>query len=267
MRSTALVAILAIAALGLAGCSGKGGGATDSSTSTSADASTSGTTSHGPTSSSGTGSRSATGTGSPAENHAPVGSIAVLVEGRNATFTLTGSDQDGDALTWDLAFGDGQVTNGTSLPANATHAYSISGNLTANFTVTDGKAPASYNVTVALAQGAKQTFTITGSTKGFDPTAGTFVPQVGACATGYSGEADPPSEVGGSFHPIDVVIDDWAWTMTAGYHVWFYDKDLTTIGDGTDSGTVPAGTAEVDLCVEDPTLAAGSDYVFLAVQP
>ena len=72
-------------------------------------------------------------------------------DGTKATFNLTGSDADSDPLVWDLDFGDGNATNGTSLPATVMHNYTKTGNLTVVFSVTDGKAPASYNVTVKVA--------------------------------------------------------------------------------------------------------------------
>lgn len=120
-----LAASLLLLALTLAGCSGdedKGGG----------DAMPSAT----PTS-----------TG-PAPNRPPVGSAGVALNGTSATFTLNGTDPDGDALNWTLAFGDGNSTNGTSLPANATHDYGASGVFNATFTLGDGNLTSVYNLTV-----------------------------------------------------------------------------------------------------------------------
>lgn len=76
-----------------------------------------------------------------------------------ASFTLTGTDPDGDALQWALAFGDGAQETGTALPANVTHEFAP-GNYTATFNVTDGKLTASYNVSVVVgSSGPSLTFT------------------------------------------------------------------------------------------------------------
>ena len=152
MRLSALLSSLTLVALLFAGCSGDadgdGGDGTSSSSSSSRASSSTGASSS--SSSSSTGSASSTSSGAPAENRPPTGSLSVTVEGSNATFGLTGTDPDGDILVWDLSFGDGSSTNGTTLPANATHAYAAGGNFTANFTVTDGTDPTSYDVLVAI---------------------------------------------------------------------------------------------------------------------
>lgn len=150
MRNLAFLAILTVSAMALAGCSGDGGGdATSSSSSTSRSSASGTSTSSSSTSSSG--SASSTTSGAPAANQAPSGSISVTVDGSNATFSLTGSDPDGDIVVWDLTFGDGSSTNGTSLPAEATHAYAGGGNFTANFTITDGTDPVTYDIAVLIA--------------------------------------------------------------------------------------------------------------------
>ncbi|MEA3137437.1 MAG: hypothetical protein QOJ26_1855 [Thermoplasmata archaeon] len=156
MRTLALLATLTFVALAFAGCAGDGNGGGDSSSSSSSSSRSStsgtGTTSRSSTASA-TGSASATSTGggTTATNQPPVGTISVTVDGANATFSLSGSDPDGDTLVWDLTYGDGSKTNGTTLPANPVHTYASAGNFTANFTITDGQAPATYDVTVTLA--------------------------------------------------------------------------------------------------------------------
>src|SRR5688572_253993 len=98
---TFLVVILA-ASLLLAGCASKGkdDGDADGSSSTSTSASASKTSTASASS-----STSSTGTGAPAANRAPTGGISVVVNGTKVAFNLTGSDQDGDSLSWTLAFG------------------------------------------------------------------------------------------------------------------------------------------------------------------
>lgn len=128
-----LAAAALLAALALAGCSG--GGDDDPSASTS-------------------GSLSSSGTGLP--NRAPTAqlnaSVANGTSPLNVTFTIDGADADNDTLDWTLAFGDGNETNGTRLPANVTHAYATEANLTvlAVLTVSDGVRNATANVTLTV---------------------------------------------------------------------------------------------------------------------
>lgn len=56
----------------------------------------------------------------------------------NVTFGLSGTDADNDTLSWTLEFGDGNQTNGTSLPSSVVHAYATARNYTASLTVSDG---------------------------------------------------------------------------------------------------------------------------------
>jgi hypothetical protein len=143
MRPLLALALLALLCATLAGCAddperfpdGQSGATTSRSTSTSTPPATS---SSGPTT-----------TGAPS-NQPPTGSISVAINGTNATFTLTGVDPDGDDLAWDLDFGDGNMTNGTQLPAVLNHTYAA-GNFTANFTLSDGVQQAAYNATFAVA--------------------------------------------------------------------------------------------------------------------
>lgn len=263
MRIPAFLAILTISAMALAGCSGDGDGDGDSTTSSSSSSrsSTSATSTSGSSSSSST-SSSSTSTGP--SNSPPTGSISVSVNGTNATFNMTGSDPDGDTFVWDLTFGDGNATNGTTLPANVTHQYSanLTGNLTINYTITDGQDSTTYNVTITLGGGSKDSLTIEGSSTGLDPTAG-GAPMIRGCLFGDYADPSP----GGHWHAIDANVDGWSWTLTAGYHAWFLDADGAALGDGTAAGTVPAGTAEVDICTSDPTKAPGGSYTFVATEP
>lgn len=131
-----LLAAFLLAALALAGCSG-GGGDDDGGGAT--------------LSTSASGTSSATNTTAP--NRPPTATLSASVNGTAAAFNLTGSDPDGDALDWTLAFGDGNSTTGTGLPANATHDYGAGGNFTANLTVSDGKASFSTQIGLVATAG------------------------------------------------------------------------------------------------------------------
>lgn len=122
-----LVAVLLLVTLLLAGCSDKKGDDSDS---------TSAASSSGP---------------APA-NLPPTGTLnASLTNGSiplAVNFTLTGSDLDGDPLNWTLAFGDGNSTNGTSLPATVPHNFTASGSFNVTYTLTDGFEQKAYNLTI-----------------------------------------------------------------------------------------------------------------------
>lgn len=139
-----ILAILLALTLLLAGCASSGGDEAPSSSST-----TTSTAVASQTQTSTTTSSTTTTTAPPAENKAPTGSLGAVATGLQANFTLNGTDPDGDALSWTLAFGDGNRTEGTQLPVTIRHTFAAAGTFTAVFTLDDGQAQSSYNVTVA----------------------------------------------------------------------------------------------------------------------
>ena len=160
MRLTAILALLTLTCLVFAGCASKGNGdGSVSSTSSSGPSSTTSKTSNGSSSSSSSsskapGNQTGNQTGN-ATNHAPLANLtAVPMNGTaplNVTFSVSGSDPDGDTLTWALTFGDGAQLNGTTLPSNASHTYANAGNLTARLTVSDSRGlTATANVTLNI---------------------------------------------------------------------------------------------------------------------
>jgi hypothetical protein len=186
MRVAAVVAVLAIVAVALAGCSGKDPDRYPNgvpSTSPTSRSSSSGTTTSSHTSSTGP-DPGGNGTG----NHAPVAHLAVDVNGTAANFTLDGTDADNDTLSWTLDFGDGNHTNGTSLPATVAHDYAasnVTGNLTASLNVTDGSATGQAHAVVALgAGGGGPLFSHSEGTKApGNPANSAEIPGVGWCGS------------------------------------------------------------------------------------
>ena len=148
-RMKILLALLLATALVLSGCAQKkdddDGAAASSSTSS---------------------SQSMTGTGGSvggnlSTNQPPSATLtANSTGGLNVTFALNATDNDGDALTWSLDFGDNATQNGTfparlgnaSKPfahaANVTHLYDAGGAFNVTLTLSDGKATT--NVSLAL---------------------------------------------------------------------------------------------------------------------
>lgn len=95
----------------------------------------------------------------PPINRAPVANLtADLTNGTaplNVTFTLSGSDADGDNLTWSFDAGDGNTTaNGTSLPATVNVTYAAVGNHSATLTVSDGTNETVQTFLVSVAEAA-----------------------------------------------------------------------------------------------------------------
>ena len=144
----ALLAAALLLSLAFAGCT-DGGNDDDPTPTSSSSSSSSASRSTSATSSSASSSSSGTGTAAPAANRAPTGSIAATANGTLVLFNLTGSDQDNDALSWTLSFGDGNQTSGTTLPAALNHTFTA-GNYTAVYNLTDGQLTASYNVSFAV---------------------------------------------------------------------------------------------------------------------
>lgn len=242
----AILAVLLLLTLVLAGCASKGGGGDD-------DGSTGASTSTGSGSQSGTmsgtssGTTSATGTGAPGANSAPTGDLSVVLNGTLATFNLTGSDLDGDSLNWELSFGDDSANaTGTSLPANVTHTFAI-GNFTATLNVSDGQDFDTTNVTFTVAQaagaGTVQDATVE-YTAGQGFCAGTYPEGAGGIVYG-----ELAVDVGTIGKPFTA-----AWTFAGsslGVQAIFKDAAGTTVLDASNvfvselSGTVPDAAVTV----------------------
>ncbi len=95
-----------------------------------------------------------------APNTAPEGSLSVsaleVTVPANVTYMMSGTDADGDALSWTLDVdGDGAAdSEGSSLPFNFTFSFTDAGNYTATFVVTDGDASVEKNLTVVALEPA-----------------------------------------------------------------------------------------------------------------
>lgn len=257
----ALLAAALLLTLAFAGCADGGGDGDKSSTTTSPSAS--GSASKSGTKSS-TGSSTATGTGAPG-NRAPTGQLAASLENGSiplrVNFTLNGTDADGDALSWSLSFGDGNATQGSALPATAAHNYTRVGNFTVRYNVTDGKANATYNVTIRVGAGGSAggvtAVFVEGQAVPSNPINSAMIPNVGyAGATGCAGYWDGTSGFDCVFFELlaDYAGKSFTATADAGnpdlefWPVCDPAEVFAVAGfavDGPESGVIPDGA----LCV------------------
>lgn len=194
------------------------------------------------------GSRSGTSTG-PAPNAAPLGTMAVLINGTSATFNLTGTDADGDALTWILSFGDGDQTNGTALPTQVNHAYTP-GNYSANFTLSDGKTNKSYLLNLTAVAGGRATVTFTGGSLLPDP----FAAVGDTCILALADILR--TELFGNVHGLPSEVEA-TWTfeiVPTGAHVTFTSADGNVVGGNGSSGTVGEGVDQAIACSTEPAI-------------
>lgn len=256
MRLLALLAAALLSTLVLAGCSdnGGGGGTTSTTTTTAAAATTT-------TSRSATTTTTAAGTTSSApQDRAPTGSASAVVNGTAVAFELNGTDPDGDALSWTLAFGDGASTEGTALPATADHTYAV-GNFTATFTVSDAAHDVRYDLNVSIAPGGQAinialgvgtycTFCELPPSPAAPPAP---LPLTAANCFAWQAPAEPPV-ADCAFAPLDASAAGKAFTATSDVgdpDVEFY-ADCTApepgtpglavfLNSGPEAGVVPAG--------------------------
>ena len=196
-------------------------------------------------------------------NLSPTGTISVAINGTNATFTLTGSDPDDDPLVWDLDFGDGNATNGTSLPTMVNHTYvpsnatgKATGNLTAVFTLSDGAGNVAYNVTVALGGGgsSKLTQIVTGSTAVPNPAATEL-----ACVR---------DDVDGNIYELDPADVGWPYVLEPGdgtFGVFFWAGETYISGSTDATGVVPEGAEQIEVC--NVTGAPMASYTVTLTEP
>lgn len=245
------VACVALVALAFAGCSEDPERYPDGvpQTGTTGDsASESGSAIGTTTSSSGT-----TTTGGTA-NQPPTGSMAAVVNGTGVTFALRGSDPDADALSWTLAFGDGNSTNGTSLPSNVTHTYAATGNLTATFTLSDGAHSVNYTANFTVGGGSSGVV-LSGHVVTPDPFAAA---DIGCLLDAGRRDGGGPGGVTGQDHPLEPSHWGLAYAFDVSGFLAEFWGDGAILGSGT-SGQVPEEALYVVVCISDPA-AADSEY-------
>ncbi len=125
----------------------------------------------------------------------------------NVTFSLNGTDVDGDNLTWTLGIGDNLTAfNGTELPSSVNFTFETEGNFTVRLNVTDGVNATLANLTIAaFAPVAIATVglpvpdgSVRGSTYAYQSVAGAGVgvSNVVSTATGAAGDPVPKYPAG-----------------------------------------------------------------------
>lgn len=189
------------------------------------------------------------------------------------TFNLTGSDPDGNALSWSLSFGDGAANaTGNTLPDVVTHTYAV-GLYNVSLTITDGKL--AFRTTLDLNVSASAPFVVlTGTTaqpcdlcSGFGIVGPVGVPGLGgkACASFMSAQA------GGDcvWFPLPAGAPGRAFTSTSSGgdpDLEFattcertYESGGFSFVVGNEAGTVPADVACVIIWEYE---AEASTHVF-----
>lgn len=252
----ALAACLALAAL--SGCAG----ATDDPSATTSGTGTSSTTSSTGATTSSTSSSTSAG----AANNPPAGTIEVAVEGGslNATLTLRASDEDSDALSWSVDFGDGTAPATRAAPAEfpavVTHTFAAVGTYTVTYEVSDGVDATTIlsNVTVGSSKAVK---TFSGHVVGPDANENTE----GECLFALlHGIGAPGGVAGDSFAFGGEVYDDWAFAFDVPGMVAQFQDDAGYVGDKAASGSVPPGATGVLTCSHE---AVDTDYVLTLTEP
>lgn len=242
----ALLAVLLLLTFVLAGCASKGGAGDDDDTGTStASGSSSGP---GTQTRTGSGSTSGTSSGAPGPNHAPSALLSAAINGTTVAFNMTGADADGDALSWNLTFGDGQASQGAALPANATHTYAAPGLFNASLSVTDGKDVTIVNVSInATAAGAGAAQDASGETVGSVAGCGPGIAGLVGAGQDYAGGAAEGVEwvkfdvVAGTIGKPFTWDEDPTSPAIMGSFMAFYKADDSFLAeDFSGAGTVPA---------------------------
>ncbi len=208
------------------------------------------------------GSATSSASTAPAANQAPTGSMAVSVPGGaaplNVSFTVEGQDADGDALNWTLAFGDGNQTNGTALPANATHVFAVAGLYNSTFTIDDGVNQTSYHalVNVSAEASAKAALLFTGHVIFPDPVLSTE----GECLFALSDQFGIPPGGGyaGDYFAFDPLGKGWTFSFDVEGMIAYFG------GNKGPAGNVPDDAAGVQACSET---AVNTDYTLTLTPP
>lgn len=165
---------------------------------------------------------------------------------------MTGSDPDGDALTWRLSYGDGtSEATGSTLPASGNHTFLSAGNYTVQLTVTDGKLSTSSTVSIAV-QDASFTLpppvTFTGTATGVCGDAGFILSLM---------EADCYPEESIITHPFTMpigvkgIVVSLTWTFPAAggsdLDLYLLDQGSNEVADSACANTDPAPNPEIPM--------------------
>lgn len=198
------------------------------------------------------------------DNQAPVGAIAASIEqGQvpvNVTFELTGSDPDGDALTWHLDVDGDGITDksGESLPATETHNYTEIGLYNVTFVITDAKgASNTYQLAInatAAAEGSGPILEATGSYLAGSP---------GLCAYGAGGPGGDANATDGTTYggvPFSlnlvgkVITVEYTFTAPPGGLVVAFPNDTGAFAGQVSS--IPSSSGSLSGLIPDGAVSA-----------
>lgn len=173
------------------------------------------------------------------------------------TFTLEGSDADGDALRWTFTIQQGaQLSTGDQLPATVNHTYDRAGNFTAVLTVDDGNQTAGANLTITVT--APDTDDATGNGTGNATTSADDLPDPvvinGTAAVGHPAHILHCFRGGidGSYHEISPAEGGWTYALEPAEDFavyWWGDGEFLEAGET--SGTVPSEATHAEVCMTE----------------
>jgi hypothetical protein len=173
------------------------------------------------------------------------------VAGTAITLTGTGSDPDGNVVSYEWDFeGDGTIDHFSPTSGTTTKVYQMSGTYNAVLYVTDDGGKVTTDTAVVRIARANE-----------EPTVSISDPVAGASIKGYYVMRGTSSDDLG-VTKVEVRIDEGSWVTASGTLVWSYDVDTTTLVAGvhtlraraTDSDDEVSSTAEVQFTVDEPSV-------------
>lgn len=209
-------------------------------------------------------------TAAPGTNQAPVANLtAPVLQGVApfaVTFSVNATDADGDAIAYNLTFGDGTPPSLGDFAAlfEVAHTFAAAGTYEVVLNVSDGAAFGLDSLTVIVEAAApSEPVVFTGMVVGPDPTPNITSECFAALMTLFFGFPGNDRGLGDHRSFGGQVLDNYAVTMTpAGMH-WQFVAGTGYNGDAA-TGSVPPGSTGVLIC---SSTAVNANYALTLTPP